>query len=302
MGGLKTCSATFWLVDGSTDPGMVDLSAFMVDPSPAKVVVGPTKHIYFVTFVDALLLSNPKPILQLGKLFTNVRLKWKPTGRLFTIVGNLCPLTRITPKKIVHLKETTSNSVKTSKPKIKVYSRRPKQIKSVGSSKKAKIVESKIANNSEPNHLWGSNATDVPSSSSLVNDRNDQVAKIMGYGDYQLGNNLEGVDLLSGSRDTDLYTISLDDMLKTSLACLLSKASKTKSCVGIKILLSAVEVIAAGYDFYTAGELTLSSLDVLQGFSFFLQMGFTLILATLDGLDVGLLGDVIGEDDCDDDG
>ncbi|GJS03586.1 hypothetical protein Tco_0320094 [Tanacetum coccineum] len=50
------------------------------------------------------------------------------------------------------------------------------------------------------------------------------------------------------------------------------------------------------------GELTLSSLDVLQGFSFFLQMGFTLILATLDGLDVGLLGDVIGEDDCDDDG
>ncbi|GKA72730.1 retrovirus-related pol polyprotein from transposon TNT 1-94, partial [Tanacetum coccineum] len=29
--------------------------------------------------------------------------------------------------------------------------------------------------------------------------------------------NLEGVDLLSESRDTNLYTISLDDMLKTSL-------------------------------------------------------------------------------------
>nr|GEU33367.1 putative reverse transcriptase domain-containing protein [Tanacetum cinerariifolium] len=49
------------------------------------------------------------------------------------------------------------------------------------------------------------------------------------------------------------------------------------------------------------GEFTLSSLDVLQGFSFFLQMGLTLILATLDGLNVGLLGDVIGKDDCDDD-
>ncbi|GJZ44763.1 hypothetical protein Tco_0592359 [Tanacetum coccineum] len=49
------------------------------------------------------------------------------------------------------------------------------------------------------------------------------------------------------------------------------------------------------------GKFTLIPLDVLQGFSFFLQMGFTLILATLDGLDVGLLGDVIGEDDCDDD-
>ncbi|GJX83420.1 hypothetical protein Tco_0332901 [Tanacetum coccineum] len=49
-------------------------------------------------------------------------------------------------------------------------------------------------------------------------------------------------------------------------------------------------------------EFALSTLDVLQRFGFFLQMGFTLILATLDGLDVGLLGDVIGEDDCDDDG
>ncbi|GJY53091.1 retrovirus-related pol polyprotein from transposon TNT 1-94 [Tanacetum coccineum] len=93
-------------------------------------------------------------------------------------------------------------------------------------------------------------------------------AKIMGYGDYQQANviiyrvyyvevlrhnlfsvgpfcdadlevafqkntcfirNLEGVDLLSGSRDINLYTISLDDMLKTSPICLLSKASKTKS-------------------------------------------------------------------------
>ncbi|GJS59582.1 hypothetical protein Tco_0654366 [Tanacetum coccineum] len=155
----------------------------------------------------------------------------------------------------------------TQNPEIQVYSRRPKQKKSVGLSKKAKIVESKIANNSEPNHLWGSNDTNVSFSSSRVNDRlsrlfyvtvqfgNDQIAKIMGHGDYQLGNvtisrvyyveglghnlisvgqfcdadlevalrkntcfirNLEGVDLLSESRDTNLYTISLDDMLKTS--------------------------------------------------------------------------------------
>ncbi|GJX45665.1 retrovirus-related pol polyprotein from transposon TNT 1-94 [Tanacetum coccineum] len=202
---------------------------------------------------------------------------WKPTGRFFTIVDNSCPLTRITSKKIVHLKETTPKLVETPKPEIKVYSRRPKQIKSVCSSKQAKIVESKIANNSEPTHLWGSNAIDVPSSSSLVNDSkfmgtvrfgNDKVAKIIGYGDYQQGNviisrvyyverlrhnlfsvgqfcdanlevifqknaclirNLEGVDLLSGSRDTNLYTISLDDMLNTSPIFLLSKASKTKS-------------------------------------------------------------------------
>ncbi|GJR46772.1 hypothetical protein Tco_1314875 [Tanacetum coccineum] len=78
--------------------------------------------------------------------------------------------------------------------------RRPKQVKYVGSSKKSKIIESIIANNSKPNHSWGSNAIDVPTSSSLVNDKlsrlfsgtvrfeNDQIAKIMGYGDHQLGN------------------------------------------------------------------------------------------------------------------
>ncbi|GKA29764.1 retrovirus-related pol polyprotein from transposon TNT 1-94 [Tanacetum coccineum] len=36
-------------------------------------------------------------------------------------------------------------------------------------------------------------------------------------------------DLISGLRDTNLYTISLDDMLKSSPICLPSKASKTKS-------------------------------------------------------------------------
>ncbi|GKD41334.1 hypothetical protein Tco_1261541 [Tanacetum coccineum] len=89
----------------------------------------------------------------------------------------------------------------------------------------------------------------------------------MGYGNYQLGNviisrvyyveglghnlfsvgkfcdadmevafpkntcfirNLDGVDLLSGSRDTNLYTISLDDMLKTSpISCALGKTKKS---------------------------------------------------------------------------
>nr|GEV07399.1 hypothetical protein [Tanacetum cinerariifolium] len=78
---------------------------------------------------------------------------------------------RITPTKVVHLNETTSNLVETPKPEIKVCIKRPKQVKTVGSSKQAKIVESKIANNSEPNNTWGSNAIDVPSSSSLVNDR-----------------------------------------------------------------------------------------------------------------------------------
>ncbi|GJW90616.1 hypothetical protein Tco_0168169 [Tanacetum coccineum] len=165
------------------------------------------------------------------KAFTNVGYNWKPIGRFFNIVGNSCPLTRITPKKIVHLKETTSKSVETPKPEIKVYSRRPKQIKSVGSSKKAKIVESKIANNSKPTYLWGSNATYVPSSSSLVNDRLSRSFS----GIWTLNVQTYDKEPLSAhelrSRDTNLYIISLDDMLKTSPICLLSKASKTKKLV-----------------------------------------------------------------------
>nr|GEX42930.1 hypothetical protein [Tanacetum cinerariifolium] len=102
---------------------------------------------------------------------TEVGFKWKPTGRTFTIVGNSCPLTRITPTNVVLPKKTTSHSVETQKLEVKVYSRRPKQIKNVGTSKNTKIIESKNANNSKPNHTWGSNATDIPLSSSLVNDR-----------------------------------------------------------------------------------------------------------------------------------
>ncbi|GJS13900.1 retrovirus-related pol polyprotein from transposon TNT 1-94 [Tanacetum coccineum] len=41
--------------------------------------------------------------------------------------------------------------------------------------------------------------------------------------------NLEGVDFLSGSRGTNLYSLSIRDMMASSPICLLSKATKTKS-------------------------------------------------------------------------
>nr|GEU74127.1 hypothetical protein [Tanacetum cinerariifolium] len=41
--------------------------------------------------------------------------------------------------------------------------------------------------------------------------------------------NLDGVDLLTGSRGNNLYTLSLQDMMASSPICLMSKASKTKS-------------------------------------------------------------------------
>ncbi|GKE35866.1 hypothetical protein Tco_1455188 [Tanacetum coccineum] len=62
-------------------------------------------------------------------------------------------------------KKTTSHSVETQKPELKVYSKKQKNVKNV----------------------------DIPSSSSLVmrgtvRFENDQIARIIGYGDYQLRN------------------------------------------------------------------------------------------------------------------
>nr|GEV32361.1 retrovirus-related Pol polyprotein from transposon TNT 1-94 [Tanacetum cinerariifolium] len=87
--------------------------------------------------------------------------------RTFTIVGNSCLLTRITSANVVPPQKTTSHSVETQKAELKFYSKKTKNVKNVGSSKKAKIVESKNANHSKPNNAWGSNATYIPSSSSL---------------------------------------------------------------------------------------------------------------------------------------
>nr|GEZ39365.1 retrovirus-related Pol polyprotein from transposon TNT 1-94 [Tanacetum cinerariifolium] len=101
-----------------------------------------------------------------------------------------------------------------------------------------------------------------------VKFENDHGAKIMGYGDYKIGNvtisrvyfveglwhnlfsvgqfcdsdlevafrqhtcfihNLDGVDLLTGSRGNNLYTLYLKDLMASSPIYLLSMASKTKS-------------------------------------------------------------------------
>nr|GFA87983.1 integrase, catalytic region, zinc finger, CCHC-type, peptidase aspartic, catalytic [Tanacetum cinerariifolium] len=160
-----------------------------------------------------------------------------------------------------------------------VCSKKPKESRNNVPVSKSKINKSLSANKKEPNKSWGSTVSNVPSSSTVecrlsklfsgtVKFGNDHVAKIMGYGDYKIGNvtisrvyfveglvhnlfyvgqfcdsdlevafrqhtyfirNLEGVDLLTGSRGNNLYTLSLGDMMASSPICRLSKASKTKS-------------------------------------------------------------------------
>ncbi|GKD43724.1 retrovirus-related pol polyprotein from transposon TNT 1-94 [Tanacetum coccineum] len=63
---------------------------------------------------------------------------------------------------------------------------------------------------------------------------NDHFAAITGYGDYVQDNltichNLEGGDLLTGSRESNLYTISIFEMAASSPVCLMSRATSTKS-------------------------------------------------------------------------
>ncbi|GJW01892.1 hypothetical protein Tco_1560748 [Tanacetum coccineum] len=94
-------------------------------------------------------------------------------------------------------------------------------------SNEAKIVESKSAIDIPSS--WGSNATDILSSSSLVmigivRFGNDHIARIMGYGDYQLGNvtisrvyyvERLGHNLFSVAQFCDADLESRNELLKT---------------------------------------------------------------------------------------
>ncbi|GKB77556.1 retrovirus-related pol polyprotein from transposon TNT 1-94 [Tanacetum coccineum] len=221
-----------------------------------------------------------------GKVFTNIRYTWRRTGRTITIVGNTCPLTRITTTAEVPLRKPISLETGTPKPVVTlVHSRKPKKSKTNVPVSKPKIIKFIYANKKEPSRPNCSLYLDFGCSKHMTGDRsqltnlvnkflgtvkfkNDHVAKILGYGDYQTGNvtilrvyyveglghnlftvgqfcdsnlevsfhqhtcficNLEGVDLLTGSRGNNLYTLSLGDMMASSPICRLSKASKTKS-------------------------------------------------------------------------
>nr|GFA70747.1 integrase, catalytic region, zinc finger, CCHC-type, peptidase aspartic, catalytic [Tanacetum cinerariifolium] len=59
----------------------------------------------------------------------------------------------------------------------------------------------------------------------IVRFGNDHFGAIMGYGDYVVGESV----ISRGSRGSNLYTIWVEDMMKSSPICLLSKASKNKS-------------------------------------------------------------------------
>ncbi|GKC49654.1 retrovirus-related pol polyprotein from transposon TNT 1-94 [Tanacetum coccineum] len=115
----------------------------------------------------------------------------KPSGRTFTIVGNRCPLTRITSSKVVPTKETSTKSVATQTKGILVYSRRPKTTRYVGSTGKVVQIVLWYLDSGCLKHMTENRSQLINFVSKFlgtVRFGNDHIAKIMVYEDYQMGN------------------------------------------------------------------------------------------------------------------
>ncbi|GJR94384.1 hypothetical protein Tco_0266558 [Tanacetum coccineum] len=75
-------------------------------------------------------------------MFSNIGYIWRPTGWTFTMVGNTCPLTRITTTTEVPLRKPTALDNETSKPVVTlVYSRKPRKSKMNVPVSKSKVVQ-----------------------------------------------------------------------------------------------------------------------------------------------------------------
>ncbi|GJS95701.1 retrovirus-related pol polyprotein from transposon TNT 1-94 [Tanacetum coccineum] len=179
---------------------------------------------------------------------------------------NACPLTKIPTTTEVPLRKPTDLENETPKPVVTlVYLRKPRKSKTNVPVSKSKVVQTVLwyLDSGCSKHM----TRDRSQLTNFVNKfldtvkfRNDHVAKILGYGDYQIRNvtisrvyyieglghnlffvgqfcdsnlevafrqhicfirNLEGVDLLTGSQGNNLYTLSLGDMMASSPICLL---------------------------------------------------------------------------------
>ncbi|GJR46247.1 retrovirus-related pol polyprotein from transposon TNT 1-94 [Tanacetum coccineum] len=129
-----------------------------------------------------------------GKVFTNIGYTWRPTGRTFTIVGNAFLLTMITTPTEVPLRKPTALENETPKPVVTlVYSRKPRKSKTNVPDSKSKVVQIVLwyLDSGCSKHMTGdrSQLTNfVNKFLGTVKFENDHVAKILGYGYYQIGN------------------------------------------------------------------------------------------------------------------
>ncbi|GJS74633.1 retrovirus-related pol polyprotein from transposon TNT 1-94 [Tanacetum coccineum] len=189
---------------------------------------------------------KPKQVKQVwkatGKVLTHVGHQWRPTGRIFTL-REKCPSTRLTKPKVVPATHTENQAI--------TCANQQESNQNWGSN---------FPNSPSSNFVKKFIGT--------VRFGNDHFGAIMGYGDYVIGDSVisrvyyveglrhnmffvgqfcdsdleiafrkhscyvrdtDGVELIKVSRGSNLYTISVEDMMKSYLICLLSKASKNKS-------------------------------------------------------------------------
>nr|GEU40224.1 retrovirus-related Pol polyprotein from transposon TNT 1-94 [Tanacetum cinerariifolium] len=160
----------------------------------------------FINSVNARVKSKSamKPVNRkiwqsIGKMFITIGHKWRPAGWTFTIVGNVCPLTRITTTAIVPFRKPIPIESNTSKPVVTlVYSRKSKETKKKVPISNSKINKSLVVqfilwylDSGCSKHMTGDYSqliNFVQKFMGTVKFWNDHVVKIMGYGDYKIRN------------------------------------------------------------------------------------------------------------------
>nr|GEW62537.1 hypothetical protein [Tanacetum cinerariifolium] len=175
---------------------------------------------------------KPKHVKQVwkatGTVLTTVGYQWKSMGRIFTL-GEQCPLTRSYRSSCGIWTQAAQKHMTGDRSQLRIFMKK---------------------------FIW------------IVRFENEHFGAIMGYGDYVIGDSVisrvyyveglghnlfsveqlcdfdlevafrkhlcyvrdtNGVELIKGSHGSNLYTILVEDMMKSSPIFLLSKASKTKS-------------------------------------------------------------------------
>ncbi|GJS02325.1 retrovirus-related pol polyprotein from transposon TNT 1-94 [Tanacetum coccineum] len=147
-----------------------------------------------------------KEKLTLGKLECGFSgYQWRPTGKKFAL-GEMCPLTKLS------VKCRTGHPLVSGLRLFKTYD---------GESFKAHEFCGKCD--------LKSNVEGLGHNLFSVGQFCDSDLEVAFRKHTCFVRDINGADILKGSRSTNLYTISIDEMMKSSPICLLSKASKSKS-------------------------------------------------------------------------
>ncbi|GJY58203.1 retrovirus-related pol polyprotein from transposon TNT 1-94 [Tanacetum coccineum] len=169
-----------------------------------------------------------------------------PTGRIFTL-GEQCPLTRLTKSNVLPVQQTknvsTSKTIiteklsNTSQKRLTSYQRINKLYKAIPTSIPTLTVNQVIQillwylDSGCSKHMTGDHSrlrNFMKKFIRTVRFRNDHFGAIMGKHSCYV-RDTDGVELIKGSHGSNLYTISVEDIMMSSPICLLSKASKNKS-------------------------------------------------------------------------